>query len=119
MQTLQAMSDTDTARIEDCEIDISPDKDENRNILNPEAETNSPNGTNIPDGGWGWVVVIAGVFVCALRQCTEASFPVFYFALMDEFHTDFSQVTQVLGSFFIGYGVTGNILYICLRAQFL
>ncbi|XP_078494587.1 monocarboxylate transporter 3 isoform X1 [Ciona intestinalis] len=61
------------------------------------------------DGGWGWVVVAAGFVFGIIRFGTERSFPVFYLSIMQEYGINFAQVSQLIGAFFIFFGVSGAV----------
>jgi hypothetical protein len=58
------------------------------------------------DGGWSWVVMVAGFFNCVLLGFLFSSFSVFYVSLVDYFDSDHGE-TGWVGSL---YAFTGNFL---------
>nr|XP_026693269.1 monocarboxylate transporter 3 isoform X1 [Ciona intestinalis] len=67
------------------------------------------------DGGWGWVVVAAGFVFGVIRFGTERSFPVFYLSIMQEYGINFAQVSQLIGAFFIFFGVSGAVAPVLIK----
>ena len=75
--------------------------------------------TNTPvDGGWGWVIVVAGFFNSLLMGFLISSFSVFYVALVEHFDSDRGE-TGWIGSLFsfTGYflGKLYGIMQLCAR----
>lgn len=65
---------------------------------------------NIPDGGWGWVVVVATFVLCAIADGVTFSFGMLYPGFVKEFEAS-NSATSVIGSLFMAVPLlTGPIM---------
>uniref|UniRef100_H2YCS7 Major facilitator superfamily (MFS) profile domain-containing protein n=1 Tax=Ciona savignyi TaxID=51511 RepID=H2YCS7_CIOSA len=60
------------------------------------------------DGGFGWVIVIAGTVLISIKSTVEKSYPIFYRSIMEEFGINYAQVSQLLAVNFLLYAITGT-----------
>jgi len=90
--------------------------DSNRLEVVSEAEAESPSVPTVPDGGWGWVVVIGSFMIHVIADGIAYSFGVFVEDFVDYFECTKSQVGG-LGSLMLGvtWG-SGNLT--CLFSPF-
>lgn len=58
-----------------------------------------------PDGGWGWVIVVANLYVTAIFAANMRCYSVFYVPLMSEFDADYASVSWINGSLQLAYGL--------------
>jgi len=59
-----------------------------------------------PDGGWGWVVVIASIFGLSNWTIALRCYSVFYSDLIKDFNAEYSEVAILIGMFQAGYGIS-------------
>lgn len=52
-------------------------------------------GVSAPDGGWGWVVLVATILVLALTLAFPSCVGIFYTDLQNEFHASNSETSWV------------------------
>jgi len=75
--------------------------DSNRLEVGNEAEAESPSVPAVPDGGWGWVVVIGSFMIHVIADGIAYSFGVFVEDFVDYFECSKSEVGG-LGSLMLG-----------------
>lgn len=61
-----------------------------------------------PDGGWGWLIVIGGMYSLAMWGAAARCYSVFYGPMMSEFNVEYSQVSWLNGMFQISYGLASE-----------
>ncbi|KAK7122602.1 hypothetical protein R3I94_019649 [Phoxinus phoxinus] len=59
------------------------------------SDKNHPATCDAPDGGWGWVVLVATILVLALTLAFPACIGIFYLDLQDEFEASNSETSWV------------------------
>lgn len=72
----------------DCEMEEGHGGERTRSMAGPGAVT-------APDGGWGWVVLIATIIVLALTLAFPSCVGIFYTDLQNEFHATNSETSWV------------------------
>ncbi|XP_050298851.1 monocarboxylate transporter 14-like [Anthonomus grandis grandis] len=90
---------------------IAPESVESM-VLMPqeEAVSNNPEAPNIPDGGWGWIVVFATFVLCMVADGVTFSFGMLYTEFLKEFEASKS-ATSWIGSLFMAVPLlTGPIM---------
>ncbi|XP_075973919.1 monocarboxylate transporter 14-like [Anticarsia gemmatalis] len=73
---------------------------ENPNDIEKCDEGNEKGGVGIPDGGWGWVVVLSSFVISMIADGISFSFGLLYIEFLDEFQASKS-TTAWIGSLFI------------------
>ena len=73
----------------DCELEEGGQGGENRDSV---AVTGA---VTAPDGGWGWVVLVATIIVLALTLAFPSCVGIFYTDLQNEFHASNSETSWV------------------------
>jgi MFS transporter, MCT family, solute carrier family 16 (monocarboxylic acid transporters), member 14 len=84
---------------EDEEIKVLLNVDQKMNDLK-ETEDENVNKVPIPDGGWGWVVVMSSFVISMIADGISFSFGLLYIEFLDEFEASKS-TTAWIGSLFI------------------
>lgn len=75
--------------------------EDNDSIFSSEdSEDDSESKPNIPDGGWGWVVVLSSFIISMIADGISFSFGLLYIEFLDEFQASKS-TTAWIGSLFI------------------
>ncbi len=68
-------------------------------LCEPESEEGEKQGpgspSDAPDGGWGWVVLVATILVLALTLAFPACIGIFYLELQEEFQASNSETSWV------------------------
>lgn len=68
-----------------------------------------------PDGGWGWVVLLATILVMALTLAFPSCVGIFYTDLQNDFHASNSETSWVPSIMISALHVGGKVLFQHLR----
>uniref|UniRef100_UPI003AAB4AD6 monocarboxylate transporter 6 n=1 Tax=Centroberyx gerrardi TaxID=166262 RepID=UPI003AAB4AD6 len=71
------------------------DSEEGGKGREPRGSTAVPGAVEAPDGGWGWVVLVATIMVLALTLAFPSCVGIFYTDLQNEFHATNSETSWV------------------------
>ncbi|XP_039253991.2 monocarboxylate transporter 12-like [Styela clava] len=68
-----------------------------------------------PDGGWGWMIVLGGLYDLSMWAGFLRCLSVFFNPLMTEFDVEYGAVSRLTGLFQIGYGVFTSLCPLALK----
>lgn len=72
-----------------------PESEGEKQVPGPPSDQNHPVAHDAPDGGWGWVVLVATILVLALTLAFPACIGIFYLDLQEEFKASNSETSWV------------------------
>ena len=61
---------------------------------------------DVPDGGWGWLIVITTFFVLGNFSLVYRCYSIIFTYLMEEFDANLSEVSWLSGLIQLGYGIS-------------
>ncbi|XP_030631767.1 monocarboxylate transporter 6 [Chanos chanos] len=70
-------------------------EDGEKEVSEPLSASQHPTALSAPDGGWGWVVLVATILVLALTLAFPSCVGIFYTDLQTEFHASNSETSWV------------------------
>lgn len=80
---------------EQTEEQDEPESEGEKQGPGPSSGQDHPATCDAPDGGWGWVVLVATILVLALTLAFPACIGIFYLDLQEEFKASNSETSWV------------------------